>query len=87
MAHQNQLECLGKTCNSFLSESKRHVVQGIARLEGEVQAVRALLGNSSTIVAALREIATPSTATRYILGICQLHYQGVVECEADSDSA
>lgn len=38
--------------------------QGIARLEGEMQALRALLGNSSTIVAALREIATPSTATR-----------------------
>ncbi|KAL3141745.1 hypothetical protein ABBQ32_004426 [Trebouxia sp. C0010 RCD-2024] len=38
--------------------------QGIARLEGEMQAMRALLGNSSTIVAALREIATPSSATR-----------------------
>lgn len=39
-------------------------VQGIAKLEGEMQAVRALLGNSSNIVAALREIATPSGAAR-----------------------
>lgn len=54
-------------------------MQGIARLEGEMQAVRALLGNSSTIVAALREIATPSTATRYPL---KLHHEIMTECEA-----
>ncbi|KAL0020026.1 hypothetical protein WJX77_004844 [Trebouxia sp. C0004] len=42
--------------------------QGIAKLEGEMQAVRALLGNSSNIVAALREIATPSGAARNTAG-------------------
>lgn len=47
------LQCLNGVC-----------VQGIAKLEGEMQAVRALLGNSSNIVAALREIATPSRAAR-----------------------
>ena len=41
--------------------------QGIAKLEGEMQAVRALLGNSSNIMAALREVATPSGAARLAL--------------------
>lgn len=63
----SRLETSCKTALSSSSEDKQHAVQGIARLEGEMQAVRALLGNSSTIVAALREIATPSTATRYPL--------------------
>ncbi|KAL0048399.1 hypothetical protein WJX82_002404 [Trebouxia sp. C0006] len=42
--------------------------QGIAKLEGEMQAVRALLGNSSNIIAALREMATPSGAARNTAG-------------------
>lgn len=62
------------------------MVQGIARLEGEVQAVRALLGNSSTIVAVLREIATPSTATRYIFVFVSYTVRAWL-AEADSDTA
>lgn len=59
------------------------VAQGIARLEGEMQAVRALLGNSSTILAALREVATPSTAIRCFFAY--FSFESMLECEADAD--
>ena len=40
----------------LVHRAKYMEAQGIARLEGEMQAVRTLLGNSSTIVAALMGI-------------------------------
>lgn len=40
------------------------LMQGITNLEGEMQAVRTLLGNSSSTAAALREVATPSGTAR-----------------------
>lgn len=46
-----------------------YAFQGTDKLEGEMQAVRALLGNSSNIVAALRDIAT-SGAGRYLKQLC-----------------
>ena len=94
-AGQTSLKTNGYDCTYLADPQLAHVyeiigndndvVQGIARLEGEMQAVRALLGNSSTIVAALREIATPSTAARYS-AVCQFHHWSMLEHEAGTIS-